>query len=149
MALVQNKKIHFNYEIQEKLEAGIQLHGFEVKALKQKKGSLEGTYVVFRNGEAFVQYIEIPPYQPANTPEWYEINRPRKLLLSRKELVSLQEADQEKGLTVVPVSVYNKGRHIKLEVAVVRGKKQYDKRETIKQRDVERDLGRSLKNRHR
>ena len=146
MPLIQNKKAYFSYEILEKIEAGIELLGFEVKSLKKGQGSLEGSHVTVRGGEVFVINMQIPPYQPANTPKDYEPTRNRRLLLTKKEIERLGGEENQKGLTIVPLSVYNKGRKLKIEIAVVRGKKKYDKRETIKKRDVEREMRRTLKN---
>lgn len=145
MPLIQSRKALFNYEILEKFEAGIELFGFEVKSLRAGQGSLEGAHVVVRGAEAFVTNMTIPPYQVANTPKDYEPGRNRKLLLTKKELVKLAEIEGQKGLTIVPLSVYNKGRKLKMEIGVARGKKKFDKRETIKKRDTERDLRRTLK----
>jgi len=143
--LVQNKKAGFNYEFLEKIEAGIELHGFEVKALKEKKASLDGTYVSIQGNEAFVFNLHISPYQAGNTPKDYEPQRPRKLLLTKKEIIRLIGIEKEKGLTIVPVSVYTKKNRIKLELAVAKGKKKFDKREAIKKRDTERDVQRDLR----
>ena len=144
--LLKNKKAHFDYEISETLEAGIELFGYEVKSLRGKLGSLEGSHVVIRGGEAYLVGANIPPYQPANTTKEYDPARNRRLLLTKKEIASLESTERQKGLTIVPISVYNKGRNIKLEIGIARGKKKYDKRETIKRRDTERDIKRSLKN---
>lgn len=130
----------------DRFEAGIELLGLEVKALKSKKGSLEGSHVNVRGGEAFIINMDIPPYQPLNTPADYDSQRVRKLLLTKKELAELAGLEAQRGLTIVPISVYNKGRKIKLEIAVARGKKKADKRQTLKKRDTERDLRRTLKN---
>ena len=146
MSLIQNKKAYFNYEILEKTEAGIELLGFEVKSLKKGQGSLEGSHITIRGNEAFIINMQIPPYQPANTPKDYDPLRNRRLLLTKKEISSLLEEEKQKGLTIIPLSVYNKGRKLKLEIAVVRGKKKYDKRETIKKRDTDREIRRTLKN---
>jgi SsrA-binding protein len=146
MPLIQNKKAYFNYEILEKYEAGIELLGLEVKSLKKSQGSLEGSHVTVRGGEVFVTNMQIPPYQPANTPGDYDPLRNRRLLLTKKEIGALAGAENQKGLTIVPLSVYNKGRKLKLEIAIVRGKKKYDKRETIKKRDTEREIRREIKN---
>ena len=146
MPLIQNKKASFNYEVIEKIEAGIELLGFEVKSLKKGQGSLEGSHVTVRGQEVFVINMQIPPYQPANTPKDYEPTRNRRLLLTKKEIADLAGAEGQKGLTIVPLSVYNKGRKLKLEIAIVRGKKKYDKRESIKKRDTDREIRRSLKN---
>jgi SsrA-binding protein len=145
MPLIQNRKAYFNYEILEKIEAGIELLGFEVKSLKKGQGSLEGSHNTVRGNEVFVINMQIPPYQPANTPKDYDPVRNRRLLLTKKEIGQLAGAEGQKGLTVVPLSVYNKGRKLKLEIAIVRGKKKYDKRETIKKHDTEREIRRSLK----
>jgi SsrA-binding protein len=144
-ALIQNKKAYFNYEILEQFEAGIELFGFEVKSLRSRQGSLEGSHVTIRGGEAYLIGATIPPYQPANTPKEYDSARNRRLLLTKKEIGKLRGLESRKGLTIVPLSVYNKGRKLKVGIAVVRGKKKYDKRETIKRRDTERELKRTLK----
>jgi len=143
--LIENKKARFNYELQDKLEAGIELLGFEVKALRAKQGSLEGAYVIVRGNEAFLVNSFISPYQPKNTPKDYDPRRNRKVLLTKKEVAELAGAESQKGLTIVPISVYNKGRKIKVELAVGRGKKKYDKREAIKKRDSEREVRREMK----
>jgi SsrA-binding protein len=122
------------------------LLGFEVKSLKKGQGSLEGSHITVRGAEVFVINMNIPPYQPANTPGDYEPTRNRRLLLTKKEIDRLGKEESQKGLTIVPLSVYNKGRKLKLEIAIVRGKKKFDKRETIKKRDTEREIRRTLKN---
>lgn len=146
MALVQNKKAHFNYEILERYEAGIELFGPEVKALRGGHGSLEGSHVTVRGGEAYLIGMTIPPYQPGNTPKDYDPMRNRRLLLSKEQIAQLSSKEEAKGLTIVPISVYNKKRNLKVEIAVVRGKKEYDKRETIKKREANRDVLREMKN---
>ncbi len=142
---IRNKKARFNYEILDKFEAGMSLLGNEVKSMKAKHGSLDGAHIIVRGNEIFLVGANIPPYQPANTPKDYDPERPRKLLLTKKEIAELTILESKRGLTIVPISVYNKGNKLKLEFGVARGKKKYDKRETIKKRDTERDLGRSLK----
>lgn len=146
MSLIQNKKAYFNYEILEKTEAGIELLGFEVKSLKNRQGSLEGAHITIRGDEAFVINMQIPPYQPANTPKDYDPTRNRRLLLTKKEILEIKKFEVQKGLTIVPLSVYNKDRKLKIEIAIVRGKKKYDKRETIKKRDTEREIRREASN---
>jgi SsrA-binding protein len=146
-SLVDNSKIHFNYEILEKIEAGIELLGFEVKSLKSKKGSLEGAYVIVRGGEAFVMNLFIPPYQEKNTPTGYDAYRNRRLILTKKEIQKLADVDDGKGLTIVPISIYNKGKLVKVSVAIVRGKKKFDKRETIKKRETDRNVRREFRDR--
>lgn len=142
----RNKQATFNYEILEEFEAGIVLAGYEVKAVRAGKVSLVGSFVTLEAGEAYLKGASISYYQEANTPDRYQPERARKLLLSRKELNQLEKKLNTAGLTVVPISLYNSGRKIKLKIALVRGKKKADKRETIKQRDVKRDIDRTLKN---
>lgn len=145
--LVDYKKARFNYEILETYEAGIELLGFEVKSLKKGQGSLDGSHIIVRGGEAFVVNMLVSPYQEKNTPKGYEPRRNRKLLLSRKEINELAHKEESNGLTLVPISVYNKGPLVKVSVAVVRGKKQYDKRASIMKRETDRDARREFRDR--
>ncbi|OGD66186.1 SsrA-binding protein [Candidatus Campbellbacteria bacterium RIFCSPLOWO2_02_35_12] len=145
MSLIQNKKVYLNYEIQETFSAGIELFGFEVKSLRKKQGSLEGAYIITRGNEVFLIGATIPPYQPTNTPDNYDPARNRKLLLTKKEIERFSSFEKQKGLTIVPISVYNKEIKIKIKIGVAKGKKKYDKRESIKKKDTERDLKRTLK----
>ncbi|OGZ41946.1 MAG: SsrA-binding protein [Candidatus Ryanbacteria bacterium RIFCSPHIGHO2_02_FULL_45_43] len=145
MALAENRKAYHDYEILEKFEAGLSLRGFEVKSILLGRAALKGGRVIIRNNEAFSVGVHIPPYQKANTPKEYEPDRARKLLLHKKEIQYLLGKEKQKGLTMVPLKLYNKGRKIKLEFAVVRGKKKYDKREVIKKREAKRKVERSLK----
>jgi SsrA-binding protein len=148
MSLIENRKAKFNYELMEKYEAGIELVGSEVKMLRKGQGSLEGAYVVIRGGEAYITNMTIPPYQPKNMPDGYDPVRNRRLLLSKKDIGTLAGVDGKKGLTIVPISVYNKKRFLKVEIAVARGKRQFDKRETIKRRESDRDIERTLKDQY-
>lgn len=141
----ENRKARFNYEILEKYEAGIELLGAEVKSIRNGQMSLEGAFVIIRGGEAFLINANIPPYQPKNSPKGYDPLRNRKLLLTKKEIAELAGSEKNKSLTIVPISVYNKNRKIKVEIALVKGKKKFDKRETIKKRDTEREIRRTLK----
>lgn len=144
--LTENKKAFFNYEILEKFNAGVELLGLEVKSLKAKRGTLDGAYVSARGNEMFLLGATIPPYQPKNTPADYEPTRPRRLLLTKKEISQLSGRENQRGLTIVPLSLYNSGRKIKVIIAVARGKKKYDKRETLKKREANREIERTLKN---
>ncbi|MCR4311048.1 MAG: SsrA-binding protein SmpB [Candidatus Taylorbacteria bacterium] len=143
--LIQNKKVYLNYEVLEKLSAGIELFGHEVKALREKHGSLDGAYITVRGGEAFLIHATIPAWQPKNTPSDYDPERNRKLLLTKKEIAHLAGTEVKKGLTIVPISVYNKGKKIKVDIGIARGKKEFDKRETIKERETEREIRRVMK----
>ena len=139
-----NRKAFFDYEILEKFSAGLELEGLEVKSIRAGKISLAGSFIAVRGGEAYLIGADIPAYQPKNAPPDYDATRARKLLLSKTEIEQLREAEDIKGLTIVPLSVYNKGRFLKVDVAIARGKKQFDKRQAIKKRDTEREIGRSL-----
>ena len=143
--LIEHKKIHFDYELLEQFEAGVQLFGTEVKSLRANHGKLEGAHITIRGGEAFLIGAEIPPFQAGNTSKSYEPSRNRRLLLNKKELAELAKAEEQAGLTIVPISMYNKGRVIKLRLAIARGKKKGDKRETIKKREALRDIAREVK----
>ena len=138
--LVTNKKAYFDYEILEKFEAGIVLLGMEVKSLKQGKASIVGAYVVIKHYEAFLLNATISPYQPQNTPPDYKPQRTRKLLLKTKEIDYLSDKTKQQGLTLIPLRVYNKNSLIKVEIALVKGKKKFDKRETIKKRESQRKI---------
>jgi SsrA-binding protein len=145
--LGKNKKVGFNYEILEKFTGGLSLFGFEVKAIKTNTGgSLNEAYVKIKGDEIFLVGAHIPPYQPKNSPEDFDPYRERKILLKRSEIEELKKKTKEANLTIVPISLYNKGRYIKIDIAIARGKKLVDKRQSIKKRDIERDLGRRLKN---
>ena len=109
-------------------------------------GKLEGAHIVVRGGEAFVVGMSVPPYQVANTPAEYDPERTRRLLLTKKELEALAGYEGQKGLTIVPISVYNKGSKLKLRLAAAKGKKQFDKRAALKEKDVKREIARTLKN---
>jgi SsrA-binding protein len=145
MALVENKRVGFDYQILETIEAGMELFGFEVKSLRAGHGSLKGARVLARGGEAYLVGATIPAWQPANAPKSYDSERPRRLLLKTKQIDQIRGAESEKGLTIVPLSVYNKGRNLKLSLAIARGKKKEDKRQSIKEREEKVRIRRSLK----
>lgn len=145
--LVENRAARFEYEILETFEAGIQLLGFETKALKAHRGQFDGSYVTIKNGIALLINFGIPPYQMNNTPKDYTDRRPRTLLLHKKEIEYLAQQELTKGLTIVPISMYNSNNLIKVRLAIVKGKKKYDKRESIKKHDVDMDLKRELRDR--
>jgi SsrA-binding protein len=146
VSLIFNKKARFDYELGDKFEAGLELIGIEVKSIRQKHGELSGAHITVRNGEAFIVNFEIPPYQATNTPNNYEPTRTRKLLLTKKEIRELVQKTEHQHLTIIPVSIFEKNHKLKLEIAIAKSKKKFDKRETIKKRDVEKEIGRSLKN---
>ena len=133
-----NPKAGFDYEILETIEAGIILEGHEVKAIKTGKASIKGFYAKIINNEPFLIGATISPYQPANTPKNYDPQRSRKLLLSKSEISKFIGLSQSQGSTLIPLKLYGKKNRIKLLIGIARGKKKYDKRETIKKKDVQR-----------
>jgi len=145
MFLAQNKKAYYDYEILEKLEAGIVLKGQEVKSVKLGRMSLDGAYAIIRGGELYLINSHIPPYQPANIHQDYDPARIRKLLLHKKELEKLYGQTAQKGLTLLPLGVYTKDGFIKVELGLARHKKKRDKRELIKKRSAKREMSRALK----
>ncbi|MBI4086761.1 SsrA-binding protein SmpB [Candidatus Kaiserbacteria bacterium] len=141
-----NRRAAFDFELSDTCEAGLELFGTEVKAVRSGKGKIDGAHVIVRGGEAYLVGASIPAHQPANAPSGYDPERTRRLLLSQKEIDALAHKSDQKGLTIVPLSMYSSGRNIKLKLAVARGKKKQDKRETIRKRDSDRHIGRTLKN---
>jgi len=139
--IVTNRRARFEYEILDRIEAGIVLTGTEVKSVREGNISLQESYAMIRGDELWLEGCTIAPYSQGNIYN-HVPTRPRKLLLHRKELKKLIARVEEKGLTLVPLSIYFKGQRLKVEVAVARGKRLHDKRESIKQRDVERLLRR-------
>ncbi|MFM2381811.1 MAG: hypothetical protein RLZZ76_578 [Candidatus Parcubacteria bacterium] len=144
-AYITNRKVHFDFEILETFEAGVVLFGYEVKAVRKGLGKLEGAYIVLHDGEAFLVGARISYYQESNTPKEYNPDRQRKLLLSKKELSKLQSNGTQNGLTIVPLSWHSRGSKVKLEIALAKGKKKQDKRESLKKRDSKREIDRILK----
>jgi len=145
--LSDNRRARFDYEILEKFEAGIALNGQEVKSIRKGSINLSGSYVVIRGQEPYLVGASVPPYQPKNASPDYDPERSRKLLLNRKEIEYLIGKTQERGLTLIPLKVYTKYAKIKLEFGVSKGKKKSDKRETIKKRDVDREIKREINQR--
>ena len=144
--LVQNRQARFNYEILEKFEAGISLVGTEVKSIREGKANIKEAYADIRGGEAWLIGAHINPYSHGNITN-HDPLRERKLLLNAREIHKLQGKIMEKGLTLVPLRLYLKGRLVKLELGVGRGKKLLDKREDLKKRDQEREIQREIKDR--
>jgi len=146
--LVANRRARFSYEIQETFEAGISLMGTEVKSIRDGQANIKEAYADIRGGEVFLVGAHISPYEQGNLNN-HEPLRERRLLLKAIEIKRLTGKVQEKGLTLVPLRLYLKGRLIKLELGVGRGKKLHDKRETIKRRDQDREVERELAHKER
>lgn len=136
---IDNRQARYNYDILEKFEAGIDLLGSEVKSVREGKISLNEAFVHLRDGQAYLVNAHIHPYQ--NSPQNISPTRSRRLLLHKKEIISLASKVAAAGLTLVPLALYNKGNLFKLEVGIGKGKKKWDKREVIKKRELERELG--------
>ncbi|MBM0046399.1 SsrA-binding protein SmpB [Anaerococcus sp. mt242] len=143
--LANNKKAFHDYFIEKKYEAGIELQGSEVKSIKQGKVSIKESFVGDRNGEMFIYGMHVTPFKEAYDQK-IDPTRTRKLLLHKKEIDTLIGKKTQDGYTIVPISVYEKDGLVKLELALAKGKKQYDKRETIKRREADRRIDRALKN---
>ena len=143
--LARNKRALFDYQILEKIEAGIELLGLEVKAAKGGKMDLSGSYARVKDGQVWLLGASIQPYQPKNTPESYDPERIRRVLLTKKEISELVGKTRESGLTLIPLRAYIKGRLVKLELGLARSKKKGDKRETIRKREVDREIRSSLR----
>jgi len=145
-----NKKALFDYEILEKFEAGIVLIGQEVKSIRLGRINLKGSYVVLKQSskgktpEVFLIGASIPPYQPKNAPPDYDSQRSRKLLITKSEINHLIGKSRQKGLTMIPLKVYTKKDKIKVDFAIVRGRKKFDKRKVIKKREIEREIKRTF-----
>ena len=137
---VKYKKAFFNFELLETLIAGIQLLGTEIKSIRERKVSFNDAYCILRNGELFVKGLHIAEYSHGNIFN-HEPDRQKKLLLNKKELLNLRKKIDEKGLTIVPIKIFINERGLaKLEVAIAKGKKKYDKREAIKEKEFKRNI---------
>jgi len=141
----QNRKARHEYEILDTIEAGMALLGPEVKSLREGRANLSDGYVVFQKGEAWLQNIHISPYPYATNVGTLDPLRPRKLLLHRREIRKLMGKTQERGLTLIPLKIYFKRGKAKVELGLARGKKIYDKRETLKRRAIDREMQKRFK----
>jgi len=142
-----NRSARFNYHIEEVMEAGIQLTGTEIKSIREGRANLQDAYAVIENGEVWLLGMHISPFEQASEYFNHDPRRPRKLLLHRRQIDYLQRQIQQKGYTLVPVAlVLNRGL-AKVDLALARGKRQYDKREAIAERDAQRRIERALRER--
>jgi len=143
--LTLNKRARFDYDFLETFEGGLALTGAEVKAAKEGHVQLKGAFISIKDRELWLRNAYIAPYKPAGKQPNYDPDQDRKILVHRAELKRLIGKTQEAGLTIVPISLYTKARLVKLEFALARGKKKYEKRETIKKRDLDRKVREHLK----
>ncbi|MBI5306720.1 SsrA-binding protein SmpB [Candidatus Wolfebacteria bacterium] len=142
MIITTNKRAYFDYQILETYEAGIELKGFEVKSIKNGRINFAGSYAIIRNNEIWLLNADIPTYQPKNTPLDYDSKRTRRLLLNKSEIKNLIGKIHEKGLTLLPLKAYTKNGKVKIEIGLGKSRKEYDKRELIKKREVKREIQR-------
>lgn len=142
--ICDNRRAGFDYEFLEKFEAGLELTGWEVKALRQSRGQIAGAYVKHLGAELFLVGARIDA-QSGNQQDTYDSARNRKLLLHKKEINKIKAAIQTKGLSCVPINLHWKNQLVKCQIALARGKKTHDKRESIKKKDMQRDADRSIK----
>lgn len=145
--LVSNRKAFHDYEILETYEAGLVLMGSEVKSLRAGQGNLQDAYVLISGRDVILKNASIAPYAEAAM-FGHEERRERKLLLHKREISKLIKASQDKGITIVPLAIYLKGGFIKVKIGVARGKKSYDKRASIKEREAKRSVDRAMKSSH-
>jgi SsrA-binding protein len=144
--VAQNRKAFHDYSIEETVEAGIMLTGTEVKSLRDGKANLMDSYVIVKNSEVFLLNCHISPYTHGNIMN-HDPVRTRKLLLHKKEIERLQGKAAQKGFSLIPLKIYFKGSHAKVEIGLARGKKQFEKRDTIKKREADREIERAMKSR--
>ena len=142
--IANNKKVFHDYFLEETYEAGVSLHGTEVKSLRMGKCSIKESFVHIENGEVIIYGMHISPYEKGNIFNRDPL-RPKKLLMHKQEILKLEQKIAEKGYTIVPVQVYLKGSLVKVEVALAKGKKQYDKRQDIAKKDARREVEREFK----
>jgi SsrA-binding protein len=142
--ILENKKAKTNYEIVETYEAGIELKGSEVKSIKMGKVSFKDSFIIAKRGELYIINMFIAPYE-FSTYDRLDPERPRKLLLHRREIDRIIGKSKERGLTIIPLKIYQKNHLIKLEIALAKGLKKYEKKEKIKERIIEREMKRELK----
>ena len=143
--ITKNKKAYHDYAIQDTLEVGIVLKGAEVKSIRDNNVQLTGTYVMIDRAELYLIGCHIAPYEHINTIEYVDPIRTRKLLAHKKQIIKLTSGMDQDGSTIVPLKLYFKGSHVKLEIGIVKAKKLYDKRETLKKRAIQRDLDRAVR----
>jgi SsrA-binding protein len=143
--LSENKRVYFDYEILETFEGGIMLTGHEVRSIKLGHANISGTHAIIRNNRVELVGMSISSFQPNNTPEYYDSDRTRIILLGKKEIHALS-GKLKNGLTLIPIKLYNKGGLIKVLIGLGRGKKKQDKRDVIKKRETEREIRRFFKN---
>lgn len=145
MSIITNKKATLNYQIIEKFEGGLKLEGHEVKSIRAGKIKLDGSHIIFRGNEAFLKNAEIAPYQANNIVKNFDGQRLIKILIKKREILNLTHKVEKEGLTLIPLSIFNKGTKLKLDFALAKGKKKSDKRQDIKKREDGIEIMRAIK----
>ena len=145
---ILNRKASFNYFIQEEIECGIVLTGTEIKAIREGKANIKDSYAIIRNNECFLLNMHISEYTEGNIFN-HEVDRTRKLLLHKKEILKLKTSLEQEGLTLIPLKLYFKDNKLKVSLGICKGKKLYDKRETMKEKDQRREASKLMKNNYR
>ncbi len=145
MSIVSNKKATLNYDVLDKFEGGLELFGHEVKSIRAGKIKFEGSYIIIKDKEVFLKNAEVSPYQPDNIPKNFDGHRLIKILVRKKEILQLTNKVEKEGLTLIPLSIFNKGTKLKLDFALARGKKKHDKRQDIKKREDNIEILRAIK----
>jgi SsrA-binding protein len=145
MSIAENRKAHFNYHIEEKFEAGVVLEGWEVKAIRDGQVQLTDGHVVIKNGELYLIGLRINALRSASTHVRPDADRTKKLLMHREQIRRLIGKTEQKGYTIVPLNLHFKGSYVKADIALAKGKAEHDKRNTIKDRDWEREQGRLMR----
>ncbi len=145
MTIAENRKAHFNYHIEERFEAGVVLHGWEVKAIREGQVQMTDGYVVVKDGELYLIGLRINALRSASTHVKPDADRTKKLLMHREQIRRLIGKTEQKGYTLVPLNLHYKNGYVKADIALAKGKAEHDKRNTIKDRDWEREMGRLMR----
>ncbi len=144
MSIVTNRKAFYEYHVLEEFEAGIVLLGSEVKSIREGNVTLTDSFIYLKSGEVWIKNLKVSRYKQTHLSEKHEENREKKLLLTKVQIIKISRMMEDKGITCVPLSVFSKKNKLKVKIGVVKGKKLYDKRQSIKERDIKRELQRGL-----
>jgi SsrA-binding protein len=144
MSIVNNRKAYFEYHILEEFEAGIMLLGSEVKSIRMGNVTLTDSFIYLKSGEVWIKNFKVARYKQTHLSEKHEDNREKKLLLTKTQIIKISRMMEDKGITCVPLQVFSKNNKLKVKIGVVKGKKLYDKKESIKKKDIQREIKRQL-----
>jgi SsrA-binding protein len=144
MSIVNNRKAYFEYHVLEEFEAGIVLLGSEVKSIRMGNVTLADSFIYLKSGEVWIKNFKVARYKQTHLSEKHEDNREKKLLLTKTQIIKISRMMEDKGITCVPLQVFSKNNKLKVKIGVVKGKKLYDKKESIKKKDIQREIKRQL-----